>query len=714
VAEDPLSRTRVLAVDNEAGFVDLTASMLEREDDQFEVTGVRSGADALDVLEREAIDCIVSDYDMPTMNGLELLEAVRSRDPELPFILFTGKGSEEIASEAIAAGVTQYLQKQPGSDQFTLLANQISNAVSQYRAETELRESKRRYEQTLATLHETTRDLMRAGTKTEMYRAAVGTAQSILEVPIVAAYQFEPTKGALVHVVSTPETRQAVSSSSTIERGDGLLWEAFSAGEPRYRTGPETATSAVQHALEMGGGSELIVPLGTHGILVAGTDRGEGFDESMRELLNILGANTEAALDRAEREQLLREHDRTLTEQNEALTRLNHTNEIVRAINRGIAQATTRRAIEEHVCTQLAETDRYLGAWTTAHDRNGPTPEVWDGIDATYIDQLRDEGTAAPEWGLIERALETESVQVVDNVLDEPGWDERRRAALTYGYQTVVAVPLLDGDRTYGAFVIHAPQASALSESEREVLGELGETIGHAIRSVERTRAMVTDSRLEIELESASPRLLLNRLEGVLGRTLSLEGLIDRTEEAVLFVSVADGEFDVPSLQQETESWATIESLSLVSEGEQATLLELTVVPTPFIRTLREFDAHVSAATSKGGSTSLVLSVPGQIDTRALVESVQENYSDTELTARRETGVRTTNGRLDTQLEEHLTAKQLEALQVAHYSGFFAWPRESTGEELATTLDISPPTYHYHLRAAQRKLVGMALDRHTN
>ncbi|WP_252698204.1 bacterio-opsin activator domain-containing protein [Natronosalvus vescus] len=700
----------VLAVDNESGFADLTATMLEREQSRFEVTAVGGATEALETLDAEPIDCIVSDYDMPGMNGLEFLEAVRERDPDLPFILFTGKGSEEIASEAIAAGVTQYLQKKPGSDRFTLLANQITNAVSQYRTETELRESERRYERTLTTLHETTRDLMRAGTKAEIYQATVDTAGTILEVPIVSAYQFEPTAGSLSHVASTAETRQRLTPEPSIGRGDGLIWEVFSEGEPAYY--PTVDAEASGASFEPLSRSELIVPLGTHGVVAAASEHTDGFDETMRELLYILGANTEAALDRAEREQLLREHDRTLTEQNEELTRLNHTNEIVRAINRGIAQASTRQDIEQTVCERLADTDRYLCAWVASSEETPPSPIVWEGIDVTYIDRLRDEGTLAPESTLIDRALETRSVQVVENVLDDPEWNDRRKGALTYGYQTVIAVPLVDAEREYGACVVHAPQANAISESEREVLGELGETIGHAIRSVERTQAMLTDSRLEIQLECASQRLLFNRISEAIGRTVSLEGIIDRADETVLFVSIDDPPVD-GVLELATE-WAAIESISVVSAGEDASLFECTTAPTPFIEALREYDARVTAATTTNGSTAIVLSVPGQIDTRSLIESIQERYPETELTARRETTSTTSVPELESRLEDRLTDKQRAAIQAAHYSGFFKWPRESTGEDLAAALDITPPTYHYHLRAAQRKLVSMVFDDDSN
>jgi PAS domain S-box-containing protein len=76
---------------------------------------------------------------MPEQNGLEFLHTVRETHPELPFILFTGKGSEEIASEAISAGVTDYLQKR-GSEQYDRLATRIRHAVAEYQTEHELRE----------------------------------------------------------------------------------------------------------------------------------------------------------------------------------------------------------------------------------------------------------------------------------------------------------------------------------------------------------------------------------------------------------------------------------------------------------------------------------------------------------------------------------------------------------------------------------------------
>lgn len=145
-SDDPIA---VLHVDDEPGILDVTARYLDRADQAFDVRSVESAAAALEILDTEsaAVDCVVSDFRMPGTNGLEFLEAVRSDYPDLPFVLFTGQGSEEIAIDAIRAGVTDYLQKGTDPSQYTVLANRIANAATQHRLEQEVERTRRRFEQ---------------------------------------------------------------------------------------------------------------------------------------------------------------------------------------------------------------------------------------------------------------------------------------------------------------------------------------------------------------------------------------------------------------------------------------------------------------------------------------------------------------------------------------------------------------------------------------
>jgi len=143
---------RVLYVDDEPSFAEMAATFLEREDDRFDVETVTAGAEGLERLVDETFSCVVSDYDMPGQNGIEFLETVREDHPDLPFILFTGKGSEEVASDAISAGVTDYLQKKRNTDQYALLANRILNAVDAHRSRRIAQERTRRLETLISNL----------------------------------------------------------------------------------------------------------------------------------------------------------------------------------------------------------------------------------------------------------------------------------------------------------------------------------------------------------------------------------------------------------------------------------------------------------------------------------------------------------------------------------------------------------------------------------
>ena len=134
----------VLHVDDEPNFAEMVGEFLTRESDQIVVETAHNADDALDLLHQQQFDCVVSDYDMPGQNGIELLETIRSEFPDFPFILYTGKGSEEIASEAISAGVTDYLQKGAGTSQYTVLANRILNAVEQHQANLDLEDREKR------------------------------------------------------------------------------------------------------------------------------------------------------------------------------------------------------------------------------------------------------------------------------------------------------------------------------------------------------------------------------------------------------------------------------------------------------------------------------------------------------------------------------------------------------------------------------------------
>ena len=135
----------VLYIDDEPALLDVSRLFLQRSGDLI-VDVTTSAASALEMIKKKSFDAIVSDYQMPEMDGIVLLKEIRSRNTELPFILFTGKGREEVVIEAINNGVDFYVQK--GGDptaQFIELEHKIKQAVQRRKVDNALKESESRY-----------------------------------------------------------------------------------------------------------------------------------------------------------------------------------------------------------------------------------------------------------------------------------------------------------------------------------------------------------------------------------------------------------------------------------------------------------------------------------------------------------------------------------------------------------------------------------------
>ncbi|MDO8873559.1 MAG: PAS domain S-box protein [Methanoregula sp.] len=136
---------RVLSVDDEPALLEVGKLFLERYG-EFLVDTVISAPQALNILNKKNYDAIVSDYQMPEMDGIELLKRVRLTDKTIPFIIFTGRGREEVVIEALNNGADFYLQK--GGDPKTLyteLSHVIRQSVQMKRTLMTLAEQEQRY-----------------------------------------------------------------------------------------------------------------------------------------------------------------------------------------------------------------------------------------------------------------------------------------------------------------------------------------------------------------------------------------------------------------------------------------------------------------------------------------------------------------------------------------------------------------------------------------
>lgn len=133
---------QALHVDDDLSIQNITKMLLQDIDSSLEIYNASSVDEALEKISAKNYDVIISDYEMPNKNGLDLLKKLKENNNQTPFILFTGKGREEIAVKALNMGADGYYNKQGEPETvYTELAHAIQYATTKKRAEAKLQET---------------------------------------------------------------------------------------------------------------------------------------------------------------------------------------------------------------------------------------------------------------------------------------------------------------------------------------------------------------------------------------------------------------------------------------------------------------------------------------------------------------------------------------------------------------------------------------------
>ncbi|WP_292547019.1 PAS domain S-box protein [Methanoregula sp.] len=242
----------ILYVDDEPDLLVLGRQFLERSP-EFRVLPMASAPEALASPGITCCDAIVSDYQMPDMNGIEFLKAVRERHGDIPFILFTGRGREEIVIQAINNGADFYLQK--GGDAMALFAeleHKIRQAVARRQAEHLLVESEKRLADIINFLPDATFAIDREGRVIAWNRAIVEmTGASAAEMLGMGDHEytipfygdrrtalidmvFEPDEVLSQHYTHISRSRGILTGETTISTPDGRCRILMATARPLY------------------------------------------------------------------------------------------------------------------------------------------------------------------------------------------------------------------------------------------------------------------------------------------------------------------------------------------------------------------------------------------------------------------------------------------------------------------------------------------------
>jgi len=189
----------------------------------------------------------------------------------------------------------------------------------------------------------------------------------------------------------------------------------------------------------------------------------------------------------------------------EQLTRINDT---LRIATQEMVNATERDELEQVVCERLTGSDIYDSAWLGRYTPGDEfvRPAAWAGHDEEYIDSL--EVTVDPTdpigQGPGGKSIRTGEIQPIQDVHDEPSLEPWWDMLAEKGVESMAVVPLVGSDHIHGFLSVYANRANVFGPQEQEALSELGESIGHAIDSMEAREQL---ARRERELARQNQRL---------------------------------------------------------------------------------------------------------------------------------------------------------------------------------------------------------------
>jgi PAS domain S-box-containing protein len=440
---------RVLYVDDDLVLLDVAKEFLE-ESGELEIDVANSVEEARISLQRYDYDVIVSDYQMPLTDGIEFLKELRAQGVTLPFILFTGRGREEVVIEALNSGASFYLQK--GGDpvaQFAELIHKIRISVERRAAE-----------------------------------AALTTANLELEAALAAA--------------------QMGTWTLDFSRGTFLVndrvWSLYgtdSGKEGGYEISVVRFGKEFVHPDDLDRFSREIMSLLEDGSKVRKGSiefRAFGRDGMARHMNSIYGVYRDDKGHAVAAHGVLQDITERV-EDKDRLSRYNRDLVAIKEINRCLVMATTERKLLDDICRISCELAGYRLAWVGMAQQDAAKtvlPVAWYGHDKEYVDQVK------ASWGSGERsngptgmAIRTGKTCIIQ---DWQGKDDLpwKSAFFAQGFRSSVAIPLKDSARehseAFGALMLYATEAEGFTPQEMALLEEMASDLAYGILSL-RTRA---------------------------------------------------------------------------------------------------------------------------------------------------------------------------------------------------------------------------------
>lgn len=374
--------------------------------------------------------------------------------------------------------------------------------------------------------------------------------------------------------------------------------------------------------------------------------------------------------------------EQQLAAQRQELERVNELNAAIRRVNRALVSAVDREGIHRSVCESLAAATLYETVCMT------------DTPTATGV---------ADNWTTAGAECPPPDLSTFHSVLEHDEGNPIVVEHRTDGAWTVL--PIAYRQTMYGVLCVRST-AESLAKRERDALVELGELVGYTINAIENRQLLAADTVIEVTLESDDEGAVLATVAAQTDSTLTLKGLIPATENgSIAFIGVEHGASDDVRDAFERVSEGAIR---VVRSGDLDTDEDVLVWHLPedsLLGTLAAAGVNVINTVADGETGVYGAELASDHEVRTLLQQLNSKFPRTRMEAkqRKDRPIELLELENDDVLDD-LTDRQREVLESAFRAGYFDWPRESTAEDLAESLDITPPTLHGHLRKAEQSV----------
>jgi len=556
------------------------------------------------------------------------------------------------------------------------------------------------YEQTLAGLNDASRRLLEASGRMQIGETVRDAATDLLGLSGVGVFLFDDDREGLAPAALSTEFADALGEVPPVWPTEGVVWNVYETGEPRVLDGgPGSEDSPVG-----AGGGGLVVPIGAYGVLAAGILESTHVDGRTVELAQTLAANAAAALARTERERQLR-----IARERMAAV-LDRIDGLVQDVMGDLTTADTVSEVYERVCERVTDTDPYVFAWVGDADlaTDDLVARAWTGeigADPTDLVVSLDDADTVP----VANALATREPQLVvgdDATLLPASADAIPADAVGSG----LALSLSYRESVYGVLAVYAPGDDAFTDNERAVLSAIADATAQTIHAMEQAELFTAGQITELELETAAADAVVTGLSRAANCPVSLADATSYADgEQTLFVTASD--VDRATLVDAAEGVAGVTGVAYRTGAEDEHVLEVTVDRPTIVADFANYAGAVTAVEAAGGVATVTVQFPSKEKARAAFRARSETDGSLSLVATRDrerTG--DSSAEFRSRVDEQLTDRQHEVLRLAHLSGYYDWPRATSGDELAESMDLSRPTFHQHMRAAEGKLVATLFE----